>query len=135
MKYFYRINIDLTASIGSGTVVPQGFTEYIKGSEPQELIDAEVNQELLQRPKQIKQAIQKLLDTTAQSLKYGNIQAVGKYVGYLNAFQPEAEALGKWASEVWVTAEQIEADVTNGVRPMPTVDEVMLELPKYVGVV
>jgi len=40
MKTFYKINIDKTASIGSGTVVPQGFTEYAKGSEPKELLDA-----------------------------------------------------------------------------------------------
>jgi len=40
MKTFYKINTDKTASIGSGTVVPQGFTEYTKGSEPQKLLDA-----------------------------------------------------------------------------------------------
>jgi len=40
MKTFYKINSDGTASIGSGTVMPQGFTEYTKGSEPQELSDA-----------------------------------------------------------------------------------------------
>ena len=132
MTTFYKINTDKTAAVGSGTVVPQGYTEYTKGSEPQELVDAQINQELLQRPKQINQAIQTLLDTTAKSLKYDSIQAIGKYVGYVNAFQVEAEALGKWASAVWVVAEKIEADVQSGVRTMPTVAEVMLELPKYV---
>ena len=39
MKTFYKINADKTASIGSGTVIPKGFTEYTKGSEPKELLD------------------------------------------------------------------------------------------------
>ena len=39
MKYFYKINADKTASIGSGTVIPQGFTEYTIGSEPKILLD------------------------------------------------------------------------------------------------
>ena len=40
MKTFYKINTDATASIGSGTVIPSSFTEYTKGSEPKELLDA-----------------------------------------------------------------------------------------------
>ena len=40
MKIFYKINTDKTASIGSGTLTPTGFTEYTKGSEPKELLDA-----------------------------------------------------------------------------------------------
>jgi len=39
-KTFYKINTDGTSSIGSGIVTPKGFTEYTKGSEPQELLDA-----------------------------------------------------------------------------------------------
>ena len=40
MITFYKINQDGTASIGSGIDMPQGFTEYTKGQEPQELLDA-----------------------------------------------------------------------------------------------
>lgn len=77
-------------------------------------------------------AIQNHLDTKAQSLRYDNINAIGKYVGYINDFQAEAEALGAWASSCWKVAGQIEADVQSGVRAMPTVDEVLAELPVYV---
>ena len=80
---------------------------------------------------ELKQAVQNLLDTTAQSLKYDNIQAIGKYVGYANIYRAESEALGVWTSTVWSTAEQIELDVLNGIRAMPTVGEVLLELPVY----
>jgi len=40
MKNYYKISIDGTLQIGSGTVIPQGFTEYIIGKEPQDLLDA-----------------------------------------------------------------------------------------------
>ena len=54
------------------------------------------------------------------------------YAGYKNAFQIEAQALAVWASECWVAAGQIEADVQSGARDMPTANEVLAELPKYI---
>jgi len=87
---------------------------------------------LLKQAKDINNAIQNHLDTTAQSLRYDNINAIGKYVGYENDFRAEAEKLGAWASSCWKVAGQIEADVQSGVRVMPTVDEVLAELPVYV---
>ena len=52
MKTFYKINTDNTASIGSGTQIPQGFTEYTKGSEPLELktaLDAQAKKEAIKK--------------------------------------------------------------------------------------
>lgn len=39
MKAFYKIENNLPI-VGSGTVIPEGFTEYEVGQEPTELIDA-----------------------------------------------------------------------------------------------
>jgi len=83
--------------------------------------------------KSLNNAIQKHLDTQAQSLRYDDINAIGKYVGYDNDFRTEAEKLGAWASSCWKVAGEIEADVKAGNRDMPTVDEVLNELPKYGG--
>ncbi len=83
--------------------------------------------------KAINNAIQVHLDTQAQALRYDNINSIGKYVGYVNDFQAEAEALGAWASSCWTVAGQIEADVQAGLRSIPTVDEVIAELPVYGG--
>ena len=94
----------------------------------QKIYDGEV---LAEQQQSFNNAIQNHLDTKAQSLRYDNINAIGKYVGYVNDFQAEAEALGAWASSCWKVAGQIEADVQSGVRVMPTVDEVILELPTY----
>lgn len=81
----------------------------------------------------IRIAIQAHLDAQAQSLRYDNMNAIGKYVGYTNDFRTEAEALGAWASSCWSVAGQIEADVQAGNRLLPTVDEVLAELPTYIG--
>jgi hypothetical protein len=81
--------------------------------------------------KDIGNAIRNHLDTKAQKLRYDNINAIGKYVGYINDFQAESEALGAWASACWKVAGFIEADVQSGVRVMPTVHEVLAELPVY----
>lgn len=37
---FYKLNQDGTASVGAGTIIPEGFIEYTSGNEPQELVDA-----------------------------------------------------------------------------------------------
>lgn len=39
MKAFYKIENNLPI-VGSGTVIPEGFTEYEVGQEPQELLNA-----------------------------------------------------------------------------------------------
>lgn len=39
MKAFYKIE-NGQAQVGSGTIVPESFIEYIVGQEPQELLDA-----------------------------------------------------------------------------------------------
>jgi hypothetical protein len=89
------------------------------------------NEVLILQQKEFDEAIQNHLDAKAQSLRYDNINAIGKYVGYANDFQAEAEKLGAWASSCWKVAGDIEADVLAGNRPMPTVDEVLSELPAF----
>ncbi|MCW8932177.1 MAG: hypothetical protein OQL19_18330 [Gammaproteobacteria bacterium] len=111
--------------------MPDGFTEYVVDQEPKELVDALSAQSIEQSKAEINNAIQNLLDTTAQSLRYDNMMSVRSYAGYVNPFQEEAQTLAVWASECWVVAGQIEADVIAGTRPMPTVDEVLSELPTY----
>ena len=89
--------------------------------------------ELLEQANSINKSIQNHLDTKAQEFRYDNMMSARSYTGYTNAFQAEAQALATWASECWVVAGEIEADVQAGVRDMPTVDEVLAELPVYGG--
>jgi hypothetical protein len=98
--------------------------------EQQRLYEEEV---LIAKQKESNSAIQNHLDTKAQEFRYDNMMSTRSYAGYTNPFQAEAQALAVWASNCWVVAGQIEADVQSGVRTMPTVDEVLAELPVYGG--
>jgi len=98
----------------------------------QAMVDAESTQkELEDYKKSVNSKIQILLNRQALALGYDNINSIGKYIGYDNPYREQAESLGSWAANVWATAEQIEADVKAGNRDMPTVDEVLAELPSY----
>jgi len=96
-----------------------------------EEIDLHLNPPKTQEQMQqdISNAIQDRLDTFAQSYRYDNINAIGKYLGYDNVFRAECEAMGAWAAACWDTAGQIEADVLAALRPFPTPEEVLAELP------
>jgi hypothetical protein len=86
---------------------------------------------LEQKQKAFNQAIQTHLDGKAKEYRYDNIMSARSYAGYDNPFQTEAQKLAVWASNCWVKAGEIEADVQSGNRDMPTIDEVLAELPVY----
>jgi len=101
-------------------------------SEIQSKYDEILANELIEeKEKSFNDFIQKHLDTKAQSLRYDNINSIGKYVGYENDFRTEAEKLGTWASSCWKVAGEIEIDVKDGKRELPTSNEVINELPIY----
>lgn len=78
----------------------------------------------------ISSAIQNMLDTKAQSMRYDNMMSARSYAGYANPFQVEAQSLAVWGANCWAKAGQIDLDVSNGKRPMPTVEEVLSEMPE-----
>ena len=69
MKIFYKINTDGIASIGSGTVIPKGFTEYTKGQEPQELLDALF---LMKKPQKIQELYDAYNQANQEDIAYMN---------------------------------------------------------------
>jgi hypothetical protein len=83
-------------------------------------------QELL---KSIEQAIEKHMDEVAQSKKYDNRDSCRLYAGYVNPFQDEAIAYGQWVSACWVASNQVQEDVMNGLRTIPTPEEAVASLP------
>ena len=92
-----------------------------------------INKKIIVKFKQkaFNNAIQTHLDKKAQEFRYDNIMSARSYAGYENPFQAEAQKLAVWASNCWVKAGEIEADVESGKRDMPTIDEVLSELPVY----
>jgi len=79
--------------------------------------------------KAIERAIEKHMDEVAQSKRYDNRDSCRLYAGYVNPFQAEAIAFGQWVSACWVVSNQVQADVMNGLRTIPTPEEAVAVLP------
>lgn len=67
--------------------------------------------------------VQTMLDTEAQTRGYDNINAIGKYIGYDNAFRVECEALGAWTAACWAKCYELQS---GGVMP----SDLLAEMPK-----
>ncbi len=90
-----------------------------------------INQEKLAfiRSVEINNAIQNMLDDKAKEYRYDNIMSVRSYAGYANSFQAEAQVLAIWAADCWVKAGEIEQEVIAGIRELPTIEEILAEMP------
>ena len=77
-------------------------------------------------------AIQNHMDVKAQEKNYDNIVSACSYAGYDNPFRAESEAYGVWRANCWQVGYQILAEVEAGTIPMPTIEEVLAEMPELV---
>jgi len=99
-------------------------------------------EQIKQQQKAFNNAIQTYLDNKAQEYKWDNMQSARAGAipikdndsDVVKAMKNNAETLTDWYFNVWATASQIQADVKAGNRDMPTVDEVLAELPEYQGI-
>ena len=74
--------------------------------------------------------IQKYLDTTAQERRYDNIFTAISYVNSTDeTFAREAQACLVWRDKVWRKCYDILDAVEAGEREIPTVEELIFELP------
>lgn len=75
-------------------------------------------------------AIQRLLDTTAQSHGYDDLRSTISYIGSsVTKWNNEGLRARAWRDECWLKAQEIENAVKAGTRPLPTVDAVLAEMP------
>lgn len=79
---------------------------------------------------QFTEAIQHHLDITAQTKNYASIISACSYAaGTHPKYSAEGKACLMWREAVWDKGYQILNDVQNGIRPMPTIEQVINELP------
>lgn len=81
--------------------------------------------------KALTDGVQKWMDTKVQERNYDNVHTcVGTYLySPVEKFRLEAEAVKDWVSYVWAKCYEILAQVKNGEREIPTLEEVINELP------
>ena len=78
-------------------------------------------------------AIQSTLDEKAQKRGYDSILSLCTYATSPTAkFSKEGQAGVSWRDEVWAKGYTILDDVESGARAIPTVDELLAELPDFV---
>lgn len=76
-------------------------------------------------------AVQSHLDATARAKGYDSLLSAVSYVGS-PVFGSEAVVFRDWRDAVWGRCYEVEAAVQAGARPLPTVAEVIGELPGLV---
>lgn len=81
--------------------------------------------------KQLTDGVQAYMDSKVQERNYDNVHTcVGTYLySPVEKFRLEAEAVRDWVSYVWAKCYAILAEVKAGTRPVPTLEEVIAELP------
>jgi hypothetical protein len=82
---------------------------------------------------QVGAAVQAMIDDVCTSgvPYFRDIFSARGYVGDPNpAYHARAVALRDWSSSVWTTLDEIQADVMAGNRPLPTLTELLAELPQ-----
>lgn len=83
--------------------------------------------------RQYTDAIQEYLDVTAQTRNYATILSACSYAaGNHPKYSAEGQACLEWREAVWDKCYEILNDVQTGVRPPPTLQQVIAELPPMV---
>lgn len=137
MFYAYRDGVNVAGSVSK--------EKLIELCEKLKITDYTISQEAPQRPKieltaeqqkkQIKKtllkAVDDYMDNTVQARGYDNIAKCVTYEGDIDPiFNAEGTAAKQWRSKVYRACYNILAEVEAGNRPIPTVEELLAELPK-----
>lgn len=84
-----------------------------------------------QLAKDVKVAIQKLLDEEAQKSEYDNIHSAALRAAYPGPFHDEGIRYATWMDACWDKRNEILKKVKAKERPIPTVEEVLAEMPLF----
>ena len=110
--------------------------DWVLNAAKQEELDTQAAQVAGQaRLAEIENAIQTHINQTVANLGIGfkdDTSLIGKYAGYDNVFRPIAEAVGKWVAGIWYKAAQDKNAIIAGKKPIPTVEEAVARIPKFV---
>lgn len=81
---------------------------------------------------EIEKNVQDYIATVVKSRGYDNENSIAKYLVDNNPFYEECKAISVWIGNVWIKTHEIQREVEAGIRPIPTINEVIAELPVLV---
>lgn len=134
IKYLYPGILDSQFSLrddsdGSGPYIHSW--SYPQQAPTQQQIDVALPMVSFQAlVKQFDSAVEAHLHDEAVANGYTNIERACMYASYQNPFQAESQSYVEWVGNVWAHCYQVLKSVENGMRPVPTVEELIVELPK-----
>lgn len=87
-------------------------------------------QEEIQRTLLVK--LDEHIDNTAKAKGYDSHITCALRAGYVNPWQQEGIAFGQWMDSCYVKAYQIQVAILANLRPIPTAEELLAEMPVMV---
>jgi hypothetical protein len=101
--------------------------EYLDDNDP-ELI-TETSEQIIAR---LDACIERHIHETIKGMGYNNIERLAVYLNSSNlTWRAEAEAAPLWITGLWEKAIVIQTDVNNGIRDIPTEQELIAEMPLF----
>lgn len=129
LETFYTGVRELTPEF-SGGIWKQKWETYTKEHTPEEITEYETDQKnaILDT---FKNAIQDRLDDFARTRGYDNVFSLCTYSTSTNIqFAAEGQRGVDLRDQCWAIGYQILNDVEKGLRPLPTIEEVLAEMPE-----
>lgn len=125
MYYYYTIESGAYTGCGNEATAPEGCEARTTPPTPTPKTNDEIIAELTA-------SLEAHYDTTAQERRYDNRITCALRAGYAGPFQAEGQAFAVWMDTCNALAYQIMAECMAGTRPIPTVDELLAEMPELV---
>lgn len=126
MPYVQRENNKI---IGTYACLQEGYAEEWLDDDSPELHPVPTIDDI---SKQFSDAIQTYMDDAARGRGYDNILSACSYAYPGNTFQAESESFVVWRSAVWNYCYGELQKVKDGTRTMPTVEQIISELPERI---
>jgi len=131
MKYFYKIKSG-KAILGIGEKIPDGFTEYEKGGEPDELKNILETDNIQKLKKNIEKKADDFVQKQLKELDYNDMGEVALYASNPNSeWHDEAVALQKWVEEVYQKMYELIDSVTVDNYTDIDLDKIEAEYPAF----
>ena len=143
MRYFYVKDRVLTEYLGftKSAAEMEGFAKYdgVKSADWLKLDENGIITELTQEEyeaahrtlKSYESAVDELLKNTANARGYDSAYTCLSYMNSTNpTWKAEAEVFNRWRDSVWLKCHEILNAVNAGTRPVPSIEELVSELPQ-----